>query len=102
MPGRTHSKAGPRFQSQSTPVCGICADYRKCGVNRATPPRRIGGMAGTSAPNVGVMIRGWDIRKGTIAEMSLNAARRAEALGLDSVLAGDHVTFYGSGNDGLI
>lgn len=59
-------------------------------------------MAEVSAPKVGVMIRGWDIRKGTIAEMSLNAARRAESLGLDSVLAGDHVTFYGSGNDGLI
>ena len=27
---------------------------------------------------------------------------RCEAAGVDSLFAGDHVTFYGSGNDGLI
>ncbi|MEX2237370.1 MAG: TIGR03619 family F420-dependent LLM class oxidoreductase [Dehalococcoidia bacterium] len=32
----------------------------------------------------------------------LDAAREAEAAGLDGVFAGDHVTFYGNGNDGLI
>jgi probable F420-dependent oxidoreductase len=52
--------------------------------------------------NVGVLIRGWDIRTGTTGEMTLAAARRAEALGLDSLIVGDHVTFYGYGNDGLI
>ena len=48
------------------------------------------------------MIRSWDIRLGTTGEMTLDAARRAEAIGLDGLIAGDHVTFYGYGNDGLI
>lgn len=48
------------------------------------------------------MIRAWDIRVGTTGEMTLDAARRAEAIGLDGLIAGDHVTFYGYGNDGLI
>jgi probable F420-dependent oxidoreductase len=34
--------------------------------------------------------------------MVLDAARRAEGLGLDGLVAGDHVTFYGFGNDGLL
>jgi probable F420-dependent oxidoreductase len=54
------------------------------------------------APSVAVMIRAWDIRIGTTGEMTLDAARRAEAIGLDGLIAGDHVTFYGYGNDGLI
>lgn len=54
------------------------------------------------APSVAVMIRGWDIRTGTTGEMALDAARLAEELGLDGVLAGDHVTFHGYGNDALI
>lgn len=52
-------------------------------------------------PKVAVMIRGWDIRSNTTGEMTLNAARRAEAMGLDGVVAGDHVTFYGFGFDAL-
>lgn len=48
------------------------------------------------------MLRSWDIRVGTTGEMALDAARRAEDLGLDGIIAGDHVTFYGYGNDGLI
>lgn len=48
------------------------------------------------------MIRGWDLRTGTTGTMTLDAARRAEALGLDGLVAGDHITFYGYGNDGLI
>ena len=52
-------------------------------------------------PKVAVMIRGWDTRSNTTGEMTLNAARRAEAIGLDGVLAGDHVTFYGFGFDAL-
>lgn len=48
------------------------------------------------------MVRGWDIRTGTTGEMVMDAARRAESLGLDGIIAGDHVTFYGYGNDGLI
>lgn len=54
------------------------------------------------APTVSVMVRSWDLRTGSTGEMVLDAARRAEALGLDGLLAGDHVTFYGYGNDGLI
>jgi len=54
------------------------------------------------APKVSAMIRGWDIRTGTTGEMTLDAARRAEASGLDGLIVGDHVTFYGYGNDGLI
>jgi probable F420-dependent oxidoreductase len=52
--------------------------------------------------NVGVLIRGWDMRVGVTGAMTLDAARRAEAVGLDSLIVGDHVTFYGYGNDGLI
>lgn len=47
------------------------------------------------------MLRAWDIRVGTTGQMVLDAARRAEDLGLDGLIAGDHVTFYGYGNDGL-
>lgn len=54
------------------------------------------------APSVSVMLKSWDIRVGTTGEMVLDAARHAEALGLDGIIAGDHVTFYGYGNDGLI
>lgn len=48
------------------------------------------------------MIRGWDIRIGTTGQMVMDAARRAETLGLDGLIAGDHVTFHGYGNDGLL
>lgn len=47
------------------------------------------------------MLRSWDIRVGVTAEMVLDAARLAESVGLDGIMAGDHVTFYGFGNDGL-
>jgi probable F420-dependent oxidoreductase len=48
------------------------------------------------------MIRAWDIRLGTTGAMMMDSARLAERLGLDGIIAGDHVTFYGYGNDGLI
>lgn len=54
------------------------------------------------APNVSVMLRSWDVRVGTTGEMVLDAARNAERLGLDGLIAGDHVSFFGFGNDGLI
>ena len=54
------------------------------------------------APKVASMIRAWDVRVGASGAMVLDAARLAEALGLDGLVAGDHVTFYGYGNDGLI
>ena len=47
------------------------------------------------------MLRSWDIRLGVTGEMVLDAARLAESAGLDGLMAGDHVTFYGFGNDGL-
>ncbi len=53
-------------------------------------------------PRISVVVQSWDIRVGTTGEMVLDAARLAEALGLDGVVAGDHVTFHGYGNDGLI
>jgi probable F420-dependent oxidoreductase len=56
----------------------------------------------TKAPKVAVMLRSWDIRTGTTGEMVLDAARLAEKVGVDGLIAGDHVTFYGYGNDGLI
>ena len=49
-------------------------------------------------PTVSVMIRGWDMRVGTTGQQVLDSARRAEAVGLDGVCAGDHVTFHGYGN----
>lgn len=59
-------------------------------------------MGAMRAPHVSVMLRGWDVRTGTTGEMVLDGARRAEALGLDGLVAGDHVTFFGFGNDGLV
>ena len=55
-----------------------------------------------NAPSVSVMLRSWDLRTGVTPQMTLDAARQAEAAGLDGILAGDHVTFYGYGNDGLV
>lgn len=60
--------------------------------------RIIGAM---KAPHISVMVKGWDIRTGTTGEMVLDAARLAEKLGLDGIVAGDHITFFGYGNDGL-
>ena len=48
------------------------------------------------------MVRGWDIRANTTGDMVLAAARYAEQIGLDGLIAGDHVTFYGFGYDGLM
>lgn len=42
------------------------------------------------------------MRAGISAQEVLDAARQAEAAGIDGLFAGDHVTFYGNGNDGLI
>lgn len=59
-------------------------------------------MGPPEAPAVSVMLRSWDIRLGTTGGMVLDAARLAENVGLDGIIAGDHVTFFGYGNDGLI
>jgi len=44
----------------------------------------------------------WNMRAGISGQQVLEAAKKAEAAGIDGVFAGDHVTFYGNGNDGLI
>src|SRR3972149_2302364 len=44
----------------------------------------------------------WNFRAAITAEQVLEGARRAEEVGLDALFVGDHVTFYGNGNDGLI
>jgi probable F420-dependent oxidoreductase len=44
----------------------------------------------------------WNVRAGLAATGVLEAARAAEQAGIDGVFAGDHVTFYGFGNDGLM
>ena len=44
----------------------------------------------------------WNVRAGISPQQVLDAARKADASGIDGLFAGDHVTFYGSGNDGLI
>lgn len=52
-------------------------------------------------PHVSVMIRGWDVRANTTGRQVIASAKLAEDLGLDGVLTGDHVTFYGFGFDGM-
>ncbi len=60
-------------------------------------------MTGTmQLPIISVPTGAWNFRAGISPEQVLEAARKAEAAGVDSLFAGDHVTFYGSGNDGLI
>jgi probable F420-dependent oxidoreductase len=44
----------------------------------------------------------WNLRAGIAPEAVLANARAAEAAGIDGVFAGDHVTFHGLGNDGLM
>lgn len=53
------------------------------------------------APHVSVLIGGWDLASGRTPEATLNAAREAERVGIDGIAVGDHVSFFGRGNDGL-
>ena len=53
-------------------------------------------------PAIFVPTGAWNHRAGISSGQVLEAARKAEAAGIDGLFAGDHVTFYGSGNDGLI
>lgn len=53
-------------------------------------------------PAIFVPTGAWNYRAGVSAEQVLDAACKAEAAGIDGLFAGDHVTFYGAGNDGLI
>ena len=53
-------------------------------------------------PTILIPTGAWNLRAGISAEQVLDAARKAEDAGIDGLFAGDHVTFYGAGNDGLI
>ena len=53
-------------------------------------------------PTILIPTGAWNLRAGITAQEVLEAARKAEDAGIDGLFAGDHVTFYGSGNDGLI
>jgi len=53
-------------------------------------------------PRVLVPTGGWNVRGGTTPQQVIEAARAAEAAGIDGLFSGDHVTFYGRGNDGLM
>ncbi len=53
-------------------------------------------------PQVLIPTGAWNVRAGTTPKDVLDAARAAEAAGLDGVFAGDHVTFWGLGNDGIL
>ena len=53
-------------------------------------------------PAIYIPTGAWNMRAGISAEQVLDAARKAEEAGVDGLFAGDHVTFYGVGNDGLI
>jgi probable F420-dependent oxidoreductase len=55
-----------------------------------------------SMPAVFMPAGSWNIRAGLAPEGVLENARRAEAAGLDGVFSGDHLTFHGLGNDGLM
>jgi probable F420-dependent oxidoreductase len=57
---------------------------------------------GLRMPQVFVPAGAWNVRAGVAPAAVLAAARAAEAAGIDGVFAGDHVTFFGLGNDGLI
>jgi probable F420-dependent oxidoreductase len=53
-------------------------------------------------PTVSVMVRGWNAEAGVSGQMVLETAKRVEDLGLDGIVVGDHVTFFGGGNDGIM
>jgi probable F420-dependent oxidoreductase len=53
-------------------------------------------------PQVFVPAGAWNVRAGVDPREVLEAARRAEAAGVDGVFSGDHVSFHGLGNDGIL
>ena len=53
-------------------------------------------------PTILIPTGAWNLLAGISAEQVLEAARKAEDAGIDGLFAGDHVTFYGIGNDALI
>jgi probable F420-dependent oxidoreductase len=53
-------------------------------------------------PTISVPAGTWSGLGAAGANDMLAAARKAEAAGIEALFTGDHVTFYGSGSDGLI
>lgn len=53
-------------------------------------------------PQIFIPAGAWNVRAGITAQDVLAAARAAEAAGIDGVFAGDHLSFHGLGNDGLM
>ena len=53
-------------------------------------------------PTILIPTGAWNLLAGISAAQVLEAARKAEDAGIDGLFAGDHVTFYGIGNDALI
>jgi probable F420-dependent oxidoreductase len=53
-------------------------------------------------PDVLMPAGAWNIRAGVSPESVLEGAKAAEAAGIDGVFSGDHITFHGLGNDGLM
>ena len=53
-------------------------------------------------PTILIPTGAWNMRAGISSQEVLDAARKAEEAGIDGLFAGDHVTFYGNGNDGLV
>ena len=53
-------------------------------------------------PTILIPTGAWNMRAGISSEEVLDAARKAEEAGIEGLFAGDHVTFYGNGNDGLV
>ena len=53
-------------------------------------------------PTILIPTGAWNMRAGISSQEVLDAARKAEESGIDGLFAGDHVTFYGNGNDGLV
>ena len=53
-------------------------------------------------PEIFIPTGTWNVHMGISGEQVLEADRKAEEAGVDGLFSGDHVTFYGAGNDGLI
>jgi probable F420-dependent oxidoreductase len=53
-------------------------------------------------PQVFIPAGTWNVRAGLAPGEVLQAARNAEQAGIDGIFAGDHLSFYGLGNDGLL
>lgn len=53
-------------------------------------------------PQVFIPSGAWNVRAGVSPAEVIQAARDAETAGIDGVFSGDHLSFFGLGNDGLM